>query len=97
MTNEASTRLAPRASHLTGSRNARRPGTSQDQVQITYGTALAEAGVDLAVIQALLGHAHVDSSVGYIHLAPVRVRAAYDTARERQRHQLRGLERHAQG
>jgi integrase/recombinase XerD len=69
----------------------------QDQVQITAGTALAEAGVDLAVIQALLGHAHVDSSVGYIHLAPVRVRAAYDTARERQRHQLRGPERRAQG
>jgi site-specific recombinase XerD len=63
----------------------------------SFGTALAEAGVDLAVIQALLGHAHVDSSVGYIHLAPVRVRAAYDTARERQRHQLRGLERRAQG
>ena len=63
----------------------------------SFGTALAEAGVDLAVIQALLGHAHVDSSVGYIHLAPVRVRAAYDTARERQRHQLRGPERRAQG
>jgi site-specific recombinase XerD len=51
----------------------------------SFGTALAEAGVDLAVIQALLGHAHTDSSVGYIHLAPVRVRAAYDAARERQR------------
>ncbi|MEP6814079.1 MAG: tyrosine-type recombinase/integrase [Marmoricola sp.] len=51
----------------------------------TFGTALAEAGVDLSVIQSLLGHAHVDSSVGYIHLAPVRVRAAFDTARERQR------------
>ena len=51
----------------------------------SFGTALAEAGVDLAVIQALLGHAHVDSSVGYIHLAPVRVRAAYDQARTVQR------------
>lgn len=51
----------------------------------SFGTALAEAGVDLAVIQALLGHAHVDSSVGYIHLAPVRLRAAYDAARQRQR------------
>jgi integrase/recombinase XerD len=51
----------------------------------SFGTALAEAGVDLAVIQALLGHAHVDSSVGYIHLAPVRVRAAYDQARAVQR------------
>ena len=65
----------------------------QDQVQITCGTALAEAGVDLAVIQALLGHAHVDSSVGYIHLAPVRVRAAYDAARDRQRGQQRGQQR----
>lgn len=52
----------------------------------SFGTALAEAGVDLAVIQALMGHAHVDSSIGYIHLAPVRVRAAFDAARDRQRH-----------
>jgi site-specific recombinase XerD len=28
----------------------------------TFGTALAEAGVDLSVMQALLGHAHVDTS-----------------------------------
>ena len=46
----------------------------------TVAAELAEAGVDLAVIQTLLGHAHVDSSVGYIHLAPVRVRAASGTA-----------------
>jgi integrase/recombinase XerD len=38
----------------------------------TFGTALAEAGMDLAVMRALLGHAHVDTSAGYIHLAPVR-------------------------
>lgn len=51
----------------------------------TFGTSLAEAGVDLAVIQSLMGHAHVDSTVGYIHLAPVRVRAAFDAAREHER------------
>jgi site-specific recombinase XerD len=51
----------------------------------TFGTALAEAGVDLAVLQALMGHDHVDSSVAYVHLAPVHVRAAYDAARHRQR------------
>lgn len=51
----------------------------------SFGTALAEAGVDLAVIQALLGHVHVDSSAGYIHLAPMRVRAAFDQARRVQR------------
>lgn len=51
----------------------------------TFGTALAEAGVDLAVLQALMGHDHVESSAAYIHLAPVHVRAAYDAARRRQR------------
>ena len=63
------------------------PAAHPHALRHSFGTALAESGVDLAVIQALLGHAHVDSSVGYIHLAPVRVRAAYDTARARQRAQ----------
>lgn len=53
----------------------------------TFGTALAEAGVDLAVIQTLMGHDHVDSAAAYIHLAPAHVRAAYDHARARQREQ----------
>lgn len=51
----------------------------------SFGTALAEAGVDLAVIQALMGHDHVDSAAAYIHLAPTHLRAAYDAARARQR------------
>lgn len=51
----------------------------------TFGTALAEAGVDLSVLQALMGHDHVDSAATYIHLAPAHVRAAYDAARARQR------------
>jgi site-specific recombinase XerD len=51
----------------------------------TFGTALAEAGVDLAVLQALMGHDHVDSAAAYIHLAPTHLRAAYDAARARQR------------
>jgi site-specific recombinase XerD len=51
----------------------------------SFGTALAEAGVDLAVIQALMGHEHVDSSAAYIHLAPTHLRSAYDAARARQR------------
>jgi site-specific recombinase XerD len=53
----------------------------------SFGTALAEAGIDLAVIQALMGHDHVDSSARYVHLAPAHVRAAYDDARARQRRQ----------
>ena len=51
----------------------------------SFGTALAEAGVDLPVLQALMGHDHADSSATYIHLAPAHVRAAYDAARQRQR------------
>jgi site-specific recombinase XerD len=53
----------------------------------SFGTALAEAGVDLAVLQALMGHDHVDSAAAYVHLAPAHVRAAYDAARARQRAQ----------
>ena len=75
----------PHMPHVTHLPKRLLPGTFQDQVQITYGTALAEAGVDLPVLQALMGHDHVDSSAAYIHLAPAHVRAAYDAARERQR------------
>lgn len=51
----------------------------------TFGTAMAEAGVDLAVMQALLGHAHVDTTARYIHLAPTHVKAEFDAARTRLR------------
>jgi site-specific recombinase XerD len=51
----------------------------------SFGTALAEAGVDLPVTQELMGHDHVDSAATYIHFAPAHVRAAYDAARARQR------------
>jgi site-specific recombinase XerD len=51
----------------------------------SFGTSLAEAGVDLVVIQELMGHDHVDSSAVYVHLAPAHLRAAYDAARARQR------------
>ncbi|CAG7618239.1 Tyrosine recombinase XerC [Rhodococcus opacus] len=51
----------------------------------TFGTAMAEAGVDLEVMQALLGHAHVDTTARYIHLAPTHVKAEYDAARTRLR------------
>lgn len=56
----------------------------------TFGTALAEAGVDLAVMQALLGHDHVDSAAAYIHLAPAHLRKEFDAARARQRARQQG-------
>lgn len=51
----------------------------------TFGTALAEAGVDLAVMQALLGHDHVGSTAAYVHLAPAHIRREFDAARSRLR------------
>ena len=51
----------------------------------TFGTSLAEAGIDLAVMQALLGHAHIDTTALYVHVAPTYVKAEFDAARARQR------------
>lgn len=65
-------------------RRARVPAGHPHALRHTFGTALAEAGVDLAVLQALMGHDHVDSAAAYIHLAPQHVRRAYDAARARQ-------------
>ena len=64
---------------------ARVPAAHPHALRHTFGTALAEAGVDLAVLQALMGHDHVDSAAAYIHLAPRHLRQAYDAARARER------------
>jgi len=53
----------------------------------SFGTALAEAGVDLAVMRDLLGHTHIDTTTRYIHLAPTRVKKEFDAARARSRAQ----------
>jgi integrase/recombinase XerC len=63
---------------------ARVPAGHPHALRHTFGTALAEAGVDLAVLQELMGHDHVDSAAAYVHLAPQHVRRAYDAARARQ-------------
>lgn len=61
------------------------PGGHPHALRHTFGSALAEAGVDLAVMQALLGHAHVDTTARYVHLAPIHVKAEFDAARQRLR------------
>lgn len=61
------------------------PAGHPHSLRHSFGTALAEAGVDVAVMQALMGHDHVDSAAAYIHLSPQHVRRAYDEARARQR------------
>ena len=53
----------------------------------SFGTALAEAGVDLAVMRDLLGHTHIDTTTRYIHLAPTRVKEEFDAAHARSRAQ----------
>ena len=42
----------------------------------TYATELVRAGVDIHVVQRLLGHRHIASTVGYTHLALEDLRAA---------------------
>jgi integrase/recombinase XerD len=64
---------------------ARVPDGHPHALRHSFGTALAEAGVDLAVMQALLGHTHVDTTARYVHLAPAHVKAEFDAARDRQR------------
>ncbi len=59
------------------------PGAHPHALRHTFGTVLAQAGVDLSVMQALLGHAHVDTTARYVHLAPTHVKAEFDAARER--------------
>jgi site-specific recombinase XerD len=49
----------------------------------TFGSAMAEAGVDLVVMQALLGHTHIDTTARYVHLSPTHVKAEFDAARNR--------------
>jgi site-specific recombinase XerD len=61
------------------------PAGHPHSLRHSFGTALAEAGVDISVMQALMGHDHVDSAAAYIHLSPTHVRRAYDEARARQR------------
>src|SRR5579884_3953044 len=56
------------------------PGGHPHALRHTFGTALAEAGVDLAVMQALLGHAHIDTTARYVHLAPTHVKAEFGAA-----------------
>ena len=71
----------PRRESATSNATRTRPHTVSAETRHTFATAMAEAGVDLAVMQALLGHAHVDTTARYIHLAPTHVRKEIRSAR----------------
>lgn len=47
----------------------------------TYGTELAQAGVDLLVLRELMGHASPESTALYVHLSPEHLAAEYAAAR----------------
>lgn len=51
----------------------------------TFGTDLAAAGIDLLVLRDLMGHAHVETTAAYVHLAPETIAAEWARAREAQR------------
>lgn len=44
----------------------------------TFGTNMAEAGVDVMVLKDLMGHEDIDSTSIYIHLSPQHLRIEYD-------------------
>lgn len=46
----------------------------------TYGTNMAEAGVDIQVLKELMGHASIDSTTQYVHLSATHLRREYDAA-----------------
>jgi integrase len=71
----------PHTPHPTTRRNGRRAGNCQDQVQITRGTELAAAGIDLLVLRQLMGHVSPETTAGYVHLSNEHLAAEYAAAR----------------
>ena len=59
------------------------PAGNAHRLRHTYATNLAEAGVDAHVLRELMGHAHLDSSLAYVHLTAAHLRNAYERAVER--------------
>jgi integrase-like protein len=57
------------------------PGTLRSPVQITLGTELASAGIDLLALRELMGHANPETTAAYVHLSPETLAAEYARAR----------------
>jgi site-specific recombinase XerD len=49
----------------------------------TYGTELAQAGIDLVVLMDLMGHSSPETTNLYIHLSPEKLAREYEAARRR--------------
>jgi hypothetical protein len=64
----ASSRTLPRASRAQRSKTPM-ASTFTEKVQITHGTELAAAGIDLLVLRDLMGHASPETTGKYMHRA----------------------------
>ena len=57
-------------------------GVGPHRLRHTFGTDLAAAGIDLLVLRELMGHAHVETTAAYVHLAPETIAAEWARARQ---------------
>jgi integrase/recombinase XerC len=48
----------------------------------TYGTGLADAGIDVLVLRDLMGHASPETTAGYVHLSAGTLAREYEAARQ---------------
>jgi site-specific recombinase XerD len=53
--------------------------TSIHTLRHTFASHLVMSGVDLTTVQKLLGHASIETTQIYAHLAPDHLRAAMET------------------
>lgn len=56
------------------------PFGNPHRLRHTFGTNMAQAGVDAQVLKRLMGHASIDSTQVYVHLSPAHLRRQYDDA-----------------
>jgi integrase/recombinase XerC len=81
VTRAAARSTSPTSLTSLNSQNPQLPGTFQNLVQITYGTELACAGIDLLALRELMGHADPETTAAYVHLSPETLAAEYARAR----------------
>ena len=71
--------ISPKAVYLTCRKAAQRAGISKPihphSLRHAFATHLLEAGVNLRTIQILLGHANLETTARYLHVADVAVRS----------------------
>ena len=78
----------PRCLTCLNPKNALPPGISQKSGEITFATAMANAGMSLQALMAMLGHVTPEMTIRYATLASPTLRSAYDQAMGTMRRQL---------